>query len=68
MFELYDKGAPALSTRLFSIGSIEILDKMVSSKINKLLYPVSCKNNPFFKGDYYARDHATFFVGFPQTD
>ncbi|KAL3981997.1 ATG C terminal domain family protein [Acanthocheilonema viteae] len=39
MFELYDKDAPALSTRLFSIGSIEILDKMMSSKINKLLYP-----------------------------
>ncbi|KAM3726481.1 Autophagy-related protein [Dirofilaria immitis] len=39
MFEIYDNDAPALSTRLFSIGSIEILDKMVSSKINKLLYP-----------------------------
>ncbi|OZC09259.1 hypothetical protein X798_03803 [Onchocerca flexuosa] len=39
IFEVYDKGAPALSTRLFSIGSIEILDKMMSSKINKLLYP-----------------------------
>ncbi|EFO23860.2 hypothetical protein LOAG_04624 [Loa loa] len=39
VFEIYDKDAPALSTRLFSIGSIEILDKMVSSKINKLLYP-----------------------------
>ncbi|VDK70104.1 unnamed protein product [Onchocerca ochengi] len=39
IFEVYDKGAPALSTRLFSIGSVEILDKMMSSKINKLLYP-----------------------------
>ncbi|CAG9531831.1 unnamed protein product [Cercopithifilaria johnstoni] len=39
LYELYDKDAPALSTRLFSIGSIEILDKMMSSKINKLLYP-----------------------------
>uniref|UniRef100_A0AAF5PGR6 Autophagy-related protein 2 n=2 Tax=Wuchereria bancrofti TaxID=6293 RepID=A0AAF5PGR6_WUCBA len=39
IFEVYDKDAPVLSTRLFSIGSVEILDKMVSSKINKLLYP-----------------------------
>ncbi|KAK6110251.1 ATG C terminal domain family protein [Brugia pahangi] len=39
MFEVYDKDAPVLSTRLFNIGSVEILDKMVSSKINKLLYP-----------------------------
>ncbi|VDM95918.1 unnamed protein product [Thelazia callipaeda] len=39
MFEIYDKRAPVLSTRMFSIGSAEILDKLVSSKINKLLYP-----------------------------
>uniref|UniRef100_A0A183CW36 Autophagy-related protein 2 n=1 Tax=Gongylonema pulchrum TaxID=637853 RepID=A0A183CW36_9BILA len=55
LFEIYEDDAPISSTRLFTIERMEIMDRMMASKINKLLYPYVCDQS------FPRRSHSPVF-------